>query len=50
LLGALLLLVSDTAARTALSPTVLPVGIVTSFIGAPFFIYLVIRGREYWRE
>ncbi|MEF8814379.1 MAG: iron ABC transporter permease [Halovenus sp.] len=49
LVGALLLLVSDTAARTAFAPTVLPVGIVTSFLGAPFFIYLVIRGREYWR-
>jgi iron complex transport system permease protein len=48
-LGALLLLVSDTAARTALAPTVLPVGIVTSFVGAPFFIYLVIRGKEYWK-
>ncbi|MFW5903634.1 MAG: FecCD family ABC transporter permease [Halolamina sp.] len=49
-MGALLLLVSDTAARTALAPTVLPVGIVTSFVGAPFFIYLVIRGREYWKR
>ncbi|MFW6017712.1 MAG: FecCD family ABC transporter permease [Halapricum sp.] len=46
--GALLLVVSDTLARTALAPTVLPVGIVTSFVGAPFFIYLVVRGREYW--
>ncbi|MGM0399006.1 MAG: FecCD family ABC transporter permease [Halobacteriota archaeon] len=48
--GGLLLLVSDTAARTLLAPTVLPVGIVTSFVGAPFFIYLVIRGREYWKR
>ena len=48
-LGALLLLVSDTAARTVLAPTVLPVGIVTSFVGAPFFISLVIRGKEYWK-
>ncbi|MFQ3295263.1 MAG: iron complex transport system permease protein [Halobacteriales archaeon] len=49
MMGALLLLVSDTAARTALAPTVLPVGIVSSFVGAPFFIYLVIRGKEYWK-
>ncbi len=49
-LGGILLLASDTAARTVFSPTVIPVGIVTSFIGAPFFIYLVIRGREYWTE
>ena len=47
--GALLLVVSDTAARTFFAPTVLPVGIVTSFVGAPFFIYLVIRGKEYWK-
>ena len=47
--GALLLVVSDTAARTLFTPTVLPVGIVTSFVGAPFFISLVIRGKEYWK-
>lgn len=50
LVGALLLLVSDTAVRTVFAPTVLPVGIVTSFVGAPFFIYLVIRGKEYWKR
>lgn len=50
LTGALLLLVSDTAGRTVMAPEVLPVGIVTSFVGAPFFVYLVIRGREYWRQ
>ncbi len=46
--GGLLLLASDTVARTMISPIVLPVGIVTSFLGAPLFIYLVIKGREYW--
>jgi len=46
--GGLLLLASDTVARTIISPIVLPVGIVTSFLGAPLFIYLVIKGREYW--
>lgn len=46
--GALLLLVSDTVARTAFDPVVLPVGILTAFLGAPLFLYLVIRGREYW--
>ncbi|MFW6144768.1 MAG: FecCD family ABC transporter permease, partial [Candidatus Natronoplasma sp.] len=45
--GAILLLASDTAARTVISPIVLPVGILTSFLGAPLFIYLVIKGREY---
>ena len=42
-LGSLLLLVSDTIARTVIAPTELPVGIVTSLIGVPFYIYLVLR-------
>ncbi|MCS3923847.1 FecCD family ABC transporter permease [Methanosalsum natronophilum] len=46
--GSLLLLISDTVARNIISPEVLPVGILTSFLGAPLFIYLVIKGREYW--
>jgi iron complex transport system permease protein len=46
--GGLLLLAADTVARTIISPVVLPVGILTSFLGAPLFIYLIIRGREYW--
>ncbi|MFP4521256.1 MAG: FecCD family ABC transporter permease [Fibrobacterota bacterium] len=41
--GALLLLGADTAARTIMSPEVLPVGILTSFFGAPLFIYLISR-------
>lgn len=48
LCGGLLLLVSDTVARTVISPVVLPVGILTSFLGAPLFIFLVIKGRDYW--
>jgi iron complex transport system permease protein len=46
--GSVLLLLSDTVARTLFTPIVLPVGILTSFLGAPLFIYLVLRGREYW--
>lgn len=46
LMGAILLLISDTLARTMISPTEIPVGIVTSLIGAPFFIYLIIRKRR----
>ncbi|MCK4996735.1 iron ABC transporter permease [Candidatus Pacearchaeota archaeon] len=42
--GALFLLISDTIARTIISPIVLPVGILTSFLGAPLFLYLLIRG------
>lgn len=48
LVGSVLLLASDTVARTIIAPVVLPVGILTSFLGAPVFLYLVIRGREYW--
>jgi iron complex transport system permease protein len=43
-IGALLLLISDTAARLVLSPHLLPVSILTAFMGAPVFIYLIIRG------
>ncbi len=43
LLGALFLLVSDTLARTIISPAEIPVGIVTSFIGAPIFIWLILK-------
>jgi len=49
LLGAVLLLIADTAARTVLSPVVLPVGILTSFLGVPLFVYLIVkRRRDYW--
>ncbi len=44
LAGALLLLTSDTFSRTVMAPVVLPVGAVTSVMGAPLFIYLLVRG------
>jgi iron complex transport system permease protein len=43
-MGAILLLASDTAARLVLAPYVLPVAVLTAFMGAPVFIYLIIRG------
>ncbi|WP_456454151.1 FecCD family ABC transporter permease [Thermococcus sp.] len=43
LTGALLLLTADTVARLAFSPMTLPVGVVTSFLGAPTFLYLLIK-------
>lgn len=42
--GAILLLLSDTMARVILLPHVLPVAVLTSFLGAPLFVYLLIRG------
>ncbi|MDW5563069.1 MAG: iron ABC transporter permease [Methanomassiliicoccus sp.] len=47
-LGAVVLLAADIFARVAMRPDELPVGAVISLIGAPFFIYLMIkRGKEY---
>jgi len=43
LLGSVFLLISDTIARTIISPAEIPVGIVTSFIGAPIFIRLILK-------
>lgn len=45
LFGALLLLVADTVARTALAPAEIPVGIITAAAGGPFFLYLL-RARK----
>jgi iron complex transport system permease protein len=45
LVGALLLLTADTIGRNIIAPTQLPVGIVTSMIGVPFFLYLIVRKR-----
>ncbi len=44
--GAILLLVADTIARTIIAPTEIPVGIVTSLLGAPFFLFLLNRMRQ----
>lgn len=45
LAGGIFLVWTDTLARTILAPTELPVGILTAFFGAPFFIYLL-RSRK----
>jgi iron complex transport system permease protein len=43
-MGAIMLLVSDIVARMAVSPVVLPIGAITSFLGAPLFLYLLFKG------
>jgi len=49
LVGTVLVLAADTLGRTLWAPQVIPIGIVTSFIGVPFFLYLLVRRtREYW--
>lgn len=42
-LGAVVLLVADTAARTVMSPLDLPAGILMAVVGAPYFLYLMRR-------
>ncbi len=39
--GAIFLILADTAARTIMAPTEIPVGAITAFFGAPFFLYLL---------
>jgi iron complex transport system permease protein len=39
--GGSFLVVCDAAARTAIAPAELPVGIVTSLVGVPIFLYLI---------
>jgi iron complex transport system permease protein len=45
-LGAFMLLGADTVGRLIIMPTELPVGIVTSLLGVPFFIYLLVSKRR----
>lgn len=44
LMGAMVLLISDTFARLIISPVILPIGAITSFLGAPLFLYLIFKG------
>lgn len=46
LLGALLVVVSDTVGRTIIAPAQIPVGLLTAVIGAPYFIWLLWRSRS----
>ena len=46
LMGAVVLLAADTVARTVISPVVLPVGAVTSLLGAPLFFYMLLKGKR----
>lgn len=45
LLGALLVVLADLAARTLVAPAEMPLGIVTALVGGPFFLYLLLRQR-----
>jgi len=51
LFGGLFLTICDTLARTVIAPVELPVGVITSFLGGPFFLWLLLRrhGPGSWR-
>ena len=46
LCGSILLLLSDIVSRILIAPTVLPIGALTSFLGAPLFLYLIVKGGK----
>lgn len=46
LIGAILLLLSDTISRIILAPAELPVGIVLAILGAPYLLYLLIKSKS----
>lgn len=46
IIGALLLLLADTLGRVLIGSGSLPVGVITSFLGAPMFIYLLMRESQ----
>ncbi len=49
LMGATLVVCADIASRVAWPPQVIPIGIMTSLMGVPFFFYLLVRtSRRYW--
>lgn len=46
LLGAIILVLGDLAARTFVAPSELPIGVITAFLGAPFFFFLLIARKR----
>jgi len=50
LFGGAFLVLCDTAARLVLFPAELPVGVITAFLGAPFFLWLLVRQPGFGRR
>jgi iron complex transport system permease protein len=46
LLGSVVLLFADNVGRIVVSPAELPVGLLTSLVGGPFFVYLILKQRD----
>ena len=42
----ILLLAGDLVSRVVVSPVILPIGAITSFLGAPLFLYLLFKGKN----
>jgi iron complex transport system permease protein len=49
LAGAIFLILADLLARTVLAPTILPVGVFTALVGAPFFLFLLRNSKRAYR-
>lgn len=47
LTGSLIVLLADTLARTLVPPLEIPAGALTALVGAPLFLYLLIKGRQH---
>ncbi|HNX39832.1 MAG TPA: iron ABC transporter permease [Methanothrix sp.] len=49
-LGALVLMSADAVGMNLMAPTIIPTGIMTSIVGVPFFMYLMMKGKrkEFW--
>ena len=48
LVGAVLVIIADSVARTAFAPAEMPLGILTALLGAPFFLVLLMRQSRAW--
>ena len=46
LIGAFLLVISDFMAVNIVSPVILPIGVVTSFMGVPLFVYFILKRKK----
>ncbi|MDR1949745.1 MAG: iron ABC transporter permease, partial [Spirochaetaceae bacterium] len=44
--GGVFLLFADTLARTLIAPIEIPIGVITAFFGAPFFLFLAVMNRR----
>ncbi len=46
LLGAIVMITADMLARVIIAPAEMPIGIITAFVGAPVFLWLLYKNRK----